>query len=89
MIFKFESEFREMGSTGNVFIYLKGTASIGNNKGMEEVEKEQNRLTEELKQKKEELIKQVETIQEEYNFVQENINKIPKSKSEIEKMLGK
>jgi len=89
MIFKFESEFREMGSTGNVFIYLKGTASIGNNKGMEAVEKEKNRLTEELKQKKEELIKQIETIQEEYNFIQENIGKIPKSKSDIEKMLGK
>ena len=37
MIFKFESEFREMGSSGNVFIYLKGTASVGDNKGMEEV----------------------------------------------------
>ena len=41
MIFKFESEFREMGSSGNVFIYLKGTASIGDNNGMEEV-KEKN-----------------------------------------------
>jgi hypothetical protein len=89
MIFKFESDFREMGSTGNVFIYLKGTASIGNHKGMEAVEKEKNRLTDELKQKKEELIKQIETIQEEYNFIQENIGKIPKSKSDIEKMLGK
>ena len=89
MIFKFESEFREMGSSGNVFIYLKGTASIGDNNGMEEVKREKSRLLNEFEVKKEELTKQIQIIQEEYNFIQENIGKIPKSKSEIEKMLGK
>ena len=89
MIFKFESDFREMGSSGNVFIYLKGTASIGNNKGMEDVKKEETRLFDEFEQKKVELKKQIENIQEDYNFIQENIGKIPQSKSDIEKMLGK
>ena len=89
MIFKFESEFREMGSSGNVFIYLKGTASIGDNSGMEEIKSEKSRLLNEFEVKKEELTKQIQIIQEEYNFIQENIGKIPKSKSEIEKMLGK
>ena len=60
MIFKFESDFREMGSSGNVFIYLKGTASIGNNKGMEDVKKEETRLFDEFEQKKVELKKQIE-----------------------------
>ena len=89
MIFKFESDFREMGSSGNVFIYLKGTASIGKNRGMEETEIESIRLLNELEQKKEEIKKQLDTIQKDYNFIQDNIDKIPKSKSEIEKKLGK
>ena len=89
MIFKFESEFREMGSSGNVFIYLKGTASIGDNKGMEEVKSEKSRLLNEFEIKKEELIKQIDIIRQEGHFISENISKIPKSKSDIEKMLGK
>ena len=52
MIFKFESEFREMGSSGNVFIYLKGTASIGDNNGMEEIKSEKSRLLNEFELKK-------------------------------------
>ena len=88
MIFKFETEFREMGSSGNVFIYLKGTASIGDNKGMEEVKSEKSRLLNEFEIKKQELIKQIEIIQEEYNFTQENIGKIPQYKSDIKKLLG-
>lgn len=88
MIFKFESEFREMGSTGNVFIYLKGTASIGNNKGMKDVENEEARLFNEFEFKKEELNKQIDNLREESQFLTDNIGKIPKSKSDIEKMLG-
>ena len=89
MIFKFESEFREMGSSGNVFIYLKGTASIGDNKGMEEVKSEKSRLLNEFEIKKEKLIKQINIIKEESQFITDNINKIPQYKSDIEKMLGK
>lgn len=89
MIFKFESDFREMGSTGNVFIYLKGTASIGDNSNMEDIKSEKSRLLNEFEVKKEELIKQIRIIQEEYDFSNKNVSKIPKSKSEIEKLLGK
>lgn len=89
MIFKFESDFREMGSSGNVFIYLKGTASIGNNKGLEDVKNEETRLLNEFELKKEELKKQIDILREESQFITDNIDKIPKSKSEIEKMLGK
>jgi hypothetical protein len=89
MIFKFESEFREMGSSGNVFIYLKGTASVGDNKGMEEVKIEKSRLLNDFEIKKEKLIKQINIIKEESQFITDNINKIPQYKSDIEKLLGK
>ena len=89
MIFKFETEFREMGSSGNVFIYLKGTASIGDNKGMEEVKSEKSRLLNDFEIKKEKLIKQINIIKEESQFITDNINKIPQYKSDIEKLLGK
>ena len=89
MIFKFETEFREMGSSGNVFIYLKGTASVGNNKGIEDVNYEKERLLNEFEIKKEKLIKQINIIKEESQFITDNINKIPQYKSDIEKLLGK
>lgn len=35
LLFKYEVDFREMGSSGNVFIYMRGTAAKGVNKAME------------------------------------------------------
>ena len=89
MIFKFESEFREIGSTGNVFIYLKGTASIGDNNETIDVEPQKKKLIEELKYKKEVLTKQTDILREKSQFVTDNIGKIPRSKSDIVKLLGK
>ncbi len=44
MLFKYEVDFREMGSSGNVFIYMRATAAVGKNDLIEEetkrVEKE-------------------------------------------------
>jgi hypothetical protein len=88
MIFKFESDFREMGATGNVFIYLKGTASIGDNKGIEDVKNEEAKLLKEFELKKGELKKQLDVLKEDWQFVNDNIDKIPRTKSDIEKMLG-
>ena len=53
-LFKFEIDFRELGSSGNVFIYARGTASIGNNPYLDEVkEKQQNEYQETNKSIKE------------------------------------
>lgn len=64
MLFKYEIDFRELGSSGNVFIYMRGTAAIGKNdlieKGIINLEKEissiENKI-ENLKVEIEELIK--------------------------------
>lgn len=90
MIFKYESDFREMGSSGNVFIYLKGTAAIGNNNRMNSFKKEVKTLLDEFEQKKVELKKEIEIIQKDCQLIKDNIEKIPQSKfkSEIKRKLG-
>ena len=88
MIFKFESDFRELGSSGNVFIYLKGTASIGNNKEMLKADEEEIKLLTERNKQKEEIENKNLAIQKRYDFINQNYKKIPASKSDIEKILG-
>lgn len=88
MIFKFESDFRELGSSGNVFIYLKGTASIGNNCEMLKAEEKEVKLLTERNKRKKEIENRILVIQKKYDFIAENYNKIPSSKPDIEKMLG-
>ena len=77
-----------MGSSGNVFIYLRGTAAIGSNKGMLAVEQEIEELVRLRDLKKEELQKEIVDYQTLVDKINLNINKIPKSEADIEKMLG-
>lgn len=39
MLFKYDVRLRELGSSGNVFIYMTATAAIGSNPDMEQAEK--------------------------------------------------
>ena len=88
MIFKFESDFRELGSSGNVFIYLKGTAAVGDNKEMHKAINEEEELLAKRELQKQEIEAKIETIQKKYQFIIENDEKIPSNPSDIEKMLG-
>lgn len=88
MIFKFESDFRELGSSGNVFIYLKGTASIGNNNELLKFEEKEVKLLTERNKQKKEIENKILVIQKEYDFISKNYNKIPQNKKDIKNMLG-
>jgi hypothetical protein len=88
MIFKFESDFRELGSSGNVFIYLKGTAAVGNNKEMYKAINEEKELLAKREMLKKRIEAKIEKIQKKYQFIIENYKKIPSNPSDIEKMLG-
>ena len=81
LLFKFQIDFRELGSSGSVFLYLRGTAAIGENKELEE----------ELKQAKNELIEYEKSIQDKLDEIKElqgNLKKIPKSPKEIDELLS-
>ncbi|MEH6405998.1 MAG: hypothetical protein V7767_01835 [Leeuwenhoekiella sp.] len=56
LLFKYEVDFREIGSSGNVFIYMRGTATKGVNKTiatvLEKAENEISILRDELETKK-------------------------------------
>ena len=80
-LFKYEIDFRELGSSGNVFIYMRGTTCMGDNNILiaEEskfmVSEEQKSLTKlkaELKVKKGKLL-----------FAEEQLSKIPKNLDEL------
>ena len=81
MIFNYDIDFREIGSSGNVFIYMRGTAAVGNNtmltKALDEVQKEIEVMESGLKMKKENI-----------EHLQDVKGRIPKSPKEIVKYLG-
>ncbi|SRR6056297_3649281 len=81
LIFNYDVDFREIGSSGNVFIYMRGTAAVGKNTVLDDAEA---RAKEE--------IKQIETtLQNNKNDIeklQAIVSKIPKNAKEIEKFLG-
>ena len=87
-IFKFEIDFRELGSSGNVFIYARGTACKGNYKNIEIL--------------KDEFQKEITNSQDELNLVESKYKElksrydklgqswsIPENKYELKKLLEK
>lgn len=70
MLFKYEVDFREMGSSGNVFIYMRATVCKGENK---ELEREKIEYNEKIKAKMEEL----NSLQDAYAVVKKKLDKIP------------
>lgn len=82
MIFKFEIDFRELGSSGNVFLYLRGTACKGKNEAMENAIKQ-------LEIEKNELEKSLPLLENELLEAKKIKGSIPKNKAELKKFLGK
>ena len=88
-IFKFEIDFREIGSSGNVFIYARGTACEGDYKSTKILE-------EEFKTEISNEQKELDTIESEWEELKLKLNKlfegstsIPESKYELKKLLEK
>ena len=76
MLFKFEIDFREIGTSGNVFIYVRGTACLGENKNIKKVIDERN----------DDIILTNEKISElkvKLQFLGENRKKIPSNRKEL------
>jgi hypothetical protein len=88
MIFKYEVDFREIGSSGNVFIYMRGTACIGNNPRMVDAEKNNEKLRKERLIKESEILKNIQSNNDIKKFVNENISKIPKKLSDVDRLLS-
>lgn len=81
MLFKYEVDFRELGSSGNVFIYMRATACIGENDQIEiALKKLDNDII--LAEKK------ISELNKELEILNTNKKSIPQSKSQISKLLG-
>tara|TARA_B110000858_G_scaffold188325_1_gene233711 strand:- start:428 stop:1141 length:714 start_codon:yes stop_codon:yes gene_type:complete len=81
MLFNFDVDFREMGSTGSVFIYMRATAAIGKNSLIEVVKKENEK---EIK----EPVLSIEKLKLEKEFCEKNKPLLPTKKQQIEEKLG-
>ncbi len=81
VVFKYEVDFREIGTSGNVFIYMRGTAATG-----------KNSILSDLTEKKEKIIfekeKQLKLIENEAKEWQELTEKIPQDPKQISQYLG-
>lgn len=81
MLYNYDVDFRELGSTGSVFIYMRGTASVGKNELAEKAKKE---LENDLKED----IKALENLEKEKEFCEKNKPLLPANTKQIEKMLS-
>ena len=88
-IFKFEIDFRELGSSGNVFIYARGTACEGNYKNNKTLKEEfQSEVT--TIQKELDLIDiEWEDLKLRLEKINKNVNLIPNDKSTLKRLLEK
>ena len=81
MLFNFDVDFREMGSTGSVFIYMRATAAIGKNSLTDVAKKE---LEKEIK----EPVLDIQKLKLEKEFCEKNKPLLPTKKQQIEEKLG-
>ena len=81
MLFNFDVDFRELGSTGSVFIYMRATAAIGKNSLTDVAKKE---LEKEIKQP----VLDIEKLKLEKEFCEKNKPLLPTKKHQIEEKLG-
>ena len=78
-IFKYQVDFRELGSSGNVFVYMRGTAAKGENSDGNQKWNEAISHIEDLKLK-------VEEKQNEITELRKNRHKIPQDKEGIKRL---
>lgn len=77
-IFNFDVDFREMGSSGNVFVYMRGTACTYNDK---------KSLEEFKKAKLDKFTKELDLLASEIDKFEANYTKFPKSWDEVKKLI--
>lgn len=82
LIFKFEIDFRELGSSGNVFIYIRGTACKGSNPYLDTAKKE-------LETERKELEVLITNLESELKELKRIKGSIPKNKLEVKQFLNK
>ena len=81
VMFNYDVDFRELGSSGSVFIYMRGTASLGKNDLVDKAKKElENTLNQDLKA--------IEKLKEEKYFCEKNKPLLPINPNQIEEKLG-
>ena len=88
-IFKFEIDFRELGSSGNVFIYTRGTACIGDYKNIEALKEEYEEDNRVLKDELNIIDSELEKLNLTLKGLEDNRSFVPTSKSELKKFLNK
>ncbi|UGU17723.1 hypothetical protein LS482_07550 [Sinomicrobium kalidii] len=81
LFFKYEIDFREIGSSGNVFIYMRGTAAKGKNVTMDAA-------LQKTKTEVAQFEKNIEKKKNELKSLGEVKSKIPQSPKQIEEYLG-
>ncbi|GGZ90082.1 hypothetical protein [Algibacter mikhailovii] len=81
LIYKYDVDFREIGSSGNVFVYLRGTACAGRN---DEVALEIEKGRQEFERRN----KEIEKMKEDVELMKIQLDKIPKTPEEIENKLA-
>lgn len=89
-IINYQVDFRELGSSGNVFIYMRGTAAIIGNSKIEEIN---NGIDLKLKQWdnkfNQEIPKQIEKLTETINRLKETQSQVPNTFSGALKLVTK
>ena len=77
-VINYEVDFREMGSSGNVFIYMKGTAGIIGNPKLEKVKKSiAPKLKDWDKKYNVEIPKQIEELKEIFDRLKKTMPQVP------------
>lgn len=79
-VINYQVDFRELGSSGNVFVYMRGTASILGNKQLEEVYKNEEAKIKNWEEKfNVELPKQISEMRQELEKYKEIIDDVPRN----------
>ena len=82
MIFNYNIDFRELGSTGSVFIYMRGTAAVGKNNSITKAKIEEDKFIRPF-------IDELKNLELEKEFLKNNRRKIPTSINEVRNLLAK
>jgi len=88
-IFKFEIDFREIGSSGNVFIYVRGTAAESENKVLDKTVTELDKTVVETENEIVSLEKEIDELSELTKELNLQKKKIPKNVLELSEFLNK
>jgi len=88
-IFKFEIDFREIGSSGNVFIYVRGTAAESKNKVLDETVIELEKIVSESENEVVSLEKEINELSKLIKELNLQKKKIPKNALELSWFLNK